>query len=168
MSAIDCAREQDVLDAIASRRWPAHCDEELLAHVATCASCADLVEVAKAFLDAPNLEDDSAEVPSASLVWWRAQLRAREDAARLARWPLRLARLAALASASVLAAVALQALWPPAWHWMAVALAWRPAFDPDAVTAIVTAVVANRAAQLAAIGWLLIAPVAAYVAFARD
>ncbi len=168
MTPIECPREQDVLDAIASRRWPARSDDELRAHVAGCSVCSDLVEVACAFLDARDLDDEAPEVPSASLVWWRAQLRAREEAARLARRPLRAARVAALACASLVAIIAIRAVMPSAWHWIAAVLAWRPAVDPDAAAAVVIAMVTTRAVQFGAIAWAVIGPVAVYVAFARD
>ena len=51
MKIVDCCREQDVLDALTSGRWPDRADEELRAHVAACAICADVVDVAGALLE---------------------------------------------------------------------------------------------------------------------
>lgn len=168
MSAIECPREQDVVDAILSRRWPSRCDDELRTHVHACPGCADLVEVAAAFLEARDLDEERPEVPSASLVWWRAQLRAREEAARLARRPLGAARIAGLACASLLVIVALQAIAPAAWHWLQGALAWRPAVDADAALSALASVLANRAVQLGALASLVLGPAAVYLAVARD
>ena len=168
MTAVECPREQDVLDALTSRRWPARCGDELRAHVGACPVCADLVEVAAALLEARDVADERPDVPPASLVWWRAQLRAREDAARLARRPLRLARVAAVACVSLLAIIALQAIVPVLWGWIPGALSWRPTIDPGAATTAIAAALANRGVQLAGVAWLVLGPVAVYLAFARD
>ncbi len=84
----ECDREDDVLDALAAERWPERCDEDLRTHVNACAVCADLAEVAAALLDDREAAWREARVPPAGVVWWRAQLRAREEAARAAGRPL--------------------------------------------------------------------------------
>ena len=86
--SIECPREADVLDALAAQRWPGRCDEALRAHVAACGICLDLVEVAQALWHDHDAAYEHARVPSSGLVWWRAQLRAREDAARAAGRPI--------------------------------------------------------------------------------
>ena len=85
---IECEREQDVLDALAARRWPARCDTELTAHVAACPVCGDLVEVAGALLDDHDATYGDARLPPSGVVWWRAQLRARDEDARAAARPI--------------------------------------------------------------------------------
>src|ERR671932_499558 len=85
---IECAREQDVLDALAAQRWPARCDDELRDHVAACDICSDLIVAASALLDDQETAYSEARIPPAGLVWWRARLRAREEAARAAARPL--------------------------------------------------------------------------------
>src|SRR3954469_14609104 len=84
----ECDREEDVLDALAARRWPERATDDLRAHVTACAVCADLAEVATAALDDRQQLWSDARVPPAGVVWWRAQLRAREDAARAAGRPV--------------------------------------------------------------------------------
>ena len=86
----ECPREQDVLEAVAFGRWPAasRSDTALHAHVAACAICADLLEVARALHGDRESACREAPVPSAGLVWWRATMRARADAARTAAQPI--------------------------------------------------------------------------------
>ena len=88
MSRIECAREQEVLDAITSGRWPDKLGGELSVHIADCAVCADLGLVAETF----NADYQSAlkhvHIPSAGLVWWRAEIRARQDAVRAVNRPI--------------------------------------------------------------------------------
>jgi hypothetical protein len=84
----ECPREQDVLDALASQRWPNKCAGDLQGHLSECAVCGDLASVAAALLEDRETAWVDARVPPAGVVWWHAQLRAREDAARAAGRPV--------------------------------------------------------------------------------
>ena len=46
MTVPECPREQDVINAIVTGRWPHQCDETLTAHAAECRVCKELVDVA--------------------------------------------------------------------------------------------------------------------------
>jgi len=84
---IECAREAEVMDAVAFGRWPEHMDEGLTTHAATCTVCGDLVEVVRALHDDRDAACREAPVPAAGMVWWRATIRARAEAARTATQP---------------------------------------------------------------------------------
>src|SRR5688572_3789810 len=84
----ECQFESDVIDALASRRWPARAGDELLAHVDSCASCRDLAAVASALMNEGETAYEVSRVPSSASVWHRAQMRAREEAARVATRPI--------------------------------------------------------------------------------
>lgn len=113
----ECAREQDVLDAIATNRWPGRVDEELRRHVADCAICADLVEVVRPLLDEGEHASEDVRVPSAYVVWWRAQIRARNEAARAAAWPLTIAHGAAIATVVAVAVGLVMTGWSQLDRW---------------------------------------------------
>ena len=176
MMPIECPREQDVLDALASRRWPDRAEDELRTHVAACGVCADLVTVAGALVDVPDAMQVPQELPPASLVWWRAQLRAREEAARAAVRPIRVAQLVAAICVAVLVVGAIAALATPAipvFFRAASAVvigaaAALPSVATEAASDFALATLANRGIQLALAAWLVLAPVAAYLAFSRD
>ena len=69
-------------------------------HVRECASCADVVDVTSALLaDAVSARAESAP-PSSAIVWWRAQMRARQEAARAAERPLTVVHALAIACAA--------------------------------------------------------------------
>ena len=109
-SDLSCPCERDVLDLVAIGQWPSRADETLRAHVAACATCAEVASVAAVVRDWANETDaadaeHSVKVPDASVVWYRAQVRAREDAARRASRPLLVAQLFAVAT------VALAVFW---------------------------------------------------------
>jgi hypothetical protein len=62
--------------------------EDLQHHVAGCDICNDLGVVAQALRDDHQLAIENVRVPSASLVWWRAEIRARQQAVRVASRPI--------------------------------------------------------------------------------
>jgi hypothetical protein len=152
---MECPRERDVLDLVAIGRWPDRADHELVAHVARCASCADLAAVAVAVAD---LRDEEARprVPDAALVWHRAQIRARADAARLAARPLLLAQAAGLAALVVLLTI----WWAGLSGWLgetmhtAGSLVATAAQVPAAVQGMIDRVRQTASADAAAWRWL--------------
>lgn len=97
MSRVECIREQEVLDAITAGRWPEKLSEDLAGHVADCAICADLGIVAESFSADYQTALKNVRVPSAGLVWWRSELRARQDAVRTVERPIRWAQYIAVA-----------------------------------------------------------------------
>ena len=172
---IDCEREQDVLDAVAAGRWPvrpgARVDAELREHIACCPVCGDLAAV----LAAVAVERESAwaesAVPPATVVWWRAQIRAREEASRLAVRPIVIVQGLAV---SVLIAAAL-ALIPLAWPLIERAAAsaqdisaWT-APRAEAVSTAFTLVTGTAAPVLpVAVASVLLAPVLLYYALTGE
>ncbi len=130
-----CPRETDVLELIAIGQWPARADAELRAHVAACAACADLAAVAVAVVDVRDSGAAHVRVPDASLVWFRAPLRAREEAARRAARPIWIAQAAALAVATI--ALVLWSGGLTDWFTTGVSSLWSTTvglFARDAVT----------------------------------
>lgn len=120
---IDCPREEELVEAIASRRWRDRADADLAAHTRTCAICRDVAAVAGALHDEGDAAWREARVPSAAHVWWRAQVRARQEAAAAAARPIAVAQGVAAASAAGLAAAAIAfglaaSSWP---EWLTMA-----------------------------------------------
>jgi hypothetical protein len=92
---MSCSHERDVLDLVAIDQWPSRADAALRAHVAECGTCAEVAAVAAAVRDWAD-DPIPVKVPDASVVWYRAQVRAREEAARHASRPVLAAQLVAL------------------------------------------------------------------------
>ena len=120
MNATECRREQDVLDAVAAGRWPDRCHEELRAHVAGCAICADVVVVAQSFQDDHDVAWRTAQVPPSGRVWWRAEMRARQEAACKATQPITFVQGVAGACAAGIAAALIGIVWPAVWESLGV------------------------------------------------
>jgi hypothetical protein len=163
---LQCQFEQELLDTVATRRWPERADAQLREHVAQCALCADVAEIAGAFLEDRECARAEAVVPSSSAVWWRAQIRAREEAARMAARPL----LAVQALATVVVAVVAIALAPAASAWIRGSLAAFGAADfwalpRDLSLSWIVGAAAYTTLPLLAVGiWVVLAPVVVYLA----
>jgi hypothetical protein len=112
--AIECPREQDVLDAVAAGRWPRRADADLRQHVDGCGICQDVAAVFAVIAEDRDAAEAELVVPHSSIVWWRAQIRAREEAAATAARPIAVVQIAAvvclIAAAVALAPVALTTL----------------------------------------------------------
>ena len=165
----ECHREEDVLDAISAGRWPERCDEDLRTHVSCCGVCADLAEVAAALMDDRDAAWREARVPPAGVVWWRAQLRAREEAARAAGRPVAFIQGVA-ASVALWIIVALFRAMPLSYlaEWRAWGSGLLPALpfsmaDVGRVSAAIPLVV-----FLVVGAWLLLTPLAIYFAVADE
>lgn len=92
---MNCPCERDVLDLVAIGQWPARADATLRAHAAECATCAEVAAVAAAVREWAD-EPQPVKVPDAAVVWYRAQVRAKEEAARRASRPVFAAQMVAL------------------------------------------------------------------------
>jgi len=137
-----CQREDELLDAL-GRGFVA---AELEAHAAECPACGDLRTVAGALLDDRAEAIPAAPVPSAGTMWWRIQVRRRQEAAARARRSLLVGQ-----AASLVVALGLLVFF----------------FGADLVTGLrhLTATLRlNTPVLLALAAWLLAAPVAGWVA----
>jgi hypothetical protein len=99
MKPIECQYEEEVLTAVSTRRWPKRVDEDLRQHVASCTICQDIVTVTLAFEEELESAPAGPALPESGLVWWRSQLRARQEAQRTAVRPITVAQAVAFAAA---------------------------------------------------------------------
>jgi hypothetical protein len=165
MTPHECPRELDVIDAITAERWPHRVDDELRRHVASCAICADVASVAAALHGDHELAlSEARQMPSAHVVWFRAQARARAEASRQAARPIAIMQALGLAGAtgviSLLIGVVAYWVWQRA-DWLAA----LPSFQPIGMDVMGFAV---RGVLLAIGLWLILAPVAVYLVASDD
>lgn len=95
---ITCPRENELWDAIAAGRWPATAPLDLRVHVESCAPCREFAEVATAVQADAARSRLRAAPPSSAIVWWRAQMRARQEAARAVDRPITIAQALAISA----------------------------------------------------------------------
>lgn len=106
-----CEQEGAVLEAVESGRWPQACDAELRAHVGRCSICADVLLVAQTLQHEKKRAQSEVALPAAGLVWWKAQMRAKREAAVRAAEPIMMVEKAA----GIFGIVSLLAL--AVWRW---------------------------------------------------
>jgi hypothetical protein len=157
---IECPRESDVLDALASQRWPDRVDRELADHVASCDVCKDVLVVAAAMREDRDAAWQEASLPSSGQVWWRAEMRARQEAIREASRPITVAYGVAALAALVVIVAASWFAWP-AVHELASSVASIKASESVSSPLTVPLLVA-----LGAI--LVVAPVALYLVLSDE
>ena len=80
MTLSGCPREREVLDLLARGHWPQACSTDLRAHVDDCRSCAEQILLTEAFQHARAEASSAANLTSPAVLWWRAQLRRRNEA----------------------------------------------------------------------------------------
>jgi hypothetical protein len=97
MKVPQCEKEQALTETLQRGQWPEACDPALHMHVENCAVCSEVVQVAQALREEHTSLCADMKLPDAGLVWWKAQLRARREAAELATRPIALAERFALA-----------------------------------------------------------------------
>ena len=170
MARTSCEREADTIRASWGVVGPAGFDAGTAAHLAECHHCAEIAELARAFRDERDAACLEACPPAAGIVWWRAQLRARNEAAVRAGRPIAVIHAIALGTtAAAVAAVAgmiatgfdgfLSAVGTGA---ASVWVVLRGAAIGHAVTLLPAGVLLIVAASL------LLAPVALYFAVSED
>jgi hypothetical protein len=161
----DCPHEVDVLDAVAAQRWPDRVDADLREHVVECSCCAELGQIAAAFLaDRDTAWSDARALPSADVIWFRAQARARADAAREAARPIAIMQALgfACAAAVISALIGVVAVW--VWSRADSLFTFR-GLELIPLDAMGFAI---RGTLLAIGLWLVLAPVAVYLVASDD
>ena len=146
MNPNPCEFEDELLDAMGRGFVGA----ELESHIETCVSCSELRLVAGALLDERVQAMMEAPVPSAGTMWWRMQMRHRQEIQVTARRSLLFGQFATLAFALVLVFSLLGG---------DVAVSIR-----EAVVSAAASFHLSTPLLLAVGSWLLLAPIAGYVA----
>jgi predicted anti-sigma-YlaC factor YlaD len=142
MNVHPCPREDELVDAIGRGFIGA----ELTAHVEDCLSCRELRTVACAVVHERAQAITEAAVPSAGTMWWRMQMRQRQEAQATARRSLLIGQAVTLASAAALIGSLFGAEF---------ALGIRE---------LIASIRISTPLLLALATWLLLAPIAGYVA----
>jgi hypothetical protein len=126
-----CSHLPELRQSLAAGHWPHAAAPELRAHAETCARCAQEVLLTTHFQQDRAATIAAAQPGTASLLWWRAQLRRRNAALTRAGRPIAAAQIFALA----VAMLAIVALIATHWH----GLLARVLSAPDAAATIAAA-----------------------------
>jgi hypothetical protein len=159
----ECPLESEVLEAAVVGR----ADRALAGHLDACPSCREAAIVAAALRGERDLAWEEAALPTSHVVWLRAQLQARNEATRFASRPI--AVVQALGVACAIGAIA--AIVGTSFWWLRSWVAWlgdAAALVASAPTTLEMATLASRGILLAVGVWLVLAPVAVYLAATED
>lgn len=126
MALFQCDKENQVIEAVRSGLHPGEWDEALRTHLAACAVCRDTALVAEFLRQQSDFAGAEARLPDPGLVWWKAHLLARREAAERAVRPIAVAeKLAGAGTAAVaLTGIVLN------WRYVAGVLRWVAGFLP--------------------------------------
>lgn len=97
MNLFPCSSEKELQASLRQGRWPHACDPDLRAHAASCRDCQELALVTQTLQKAKSNLDQLARLHlarvggSPGLLWWRGQLRRRNEAIQSVTEPLALA-----------------------------------------------------------------------------
>ncbi len=169
MKPMECEFESEALAAALQSRWPDRVDAGLREHVATCAICSDVIAIAGAIDDARMETRALAAIPDSGQVWWRAQLRARREAAAMAGRPITAVQVITLACAMGLLGACFGAM--SAWFQSALGSITSSiaGFRLQAALLSAAALVSGHGLfVIALVAMLLLAPVAVCFAVLRD
>lgn len=108
-----CARTDELLRAEASGRLP----DELAAHAAACATCADALLVGRLLSEDAEIAFSQAEVPAAAVAWWRASLAERRYEERRALRPIAVWEWVSALAVAVLTLVMLPGIKAAVLDW---------------------------------------------------
>ncbi len=165
----ECTRSSDVAAAASAGELSSAADSELRRHLAECEACRDLALVVTALRGERDRVRREAPAPSAGLVWWRAELRERQEAERRAAAPVTLIHAAAFIAVLAVAIVSISTLV----HWVGPAsltdwLPTLPTWSEASASLADLSPILRWALALGATAWLILGPVALYLTLRRD
>ena len=170
MSRHECAREQEVVNAVLSGAWPEGAGPALTAHASACAICGEVATVATLLREDNERARRIVQVPAAGQVWWRAAVRARLDGAQAATQPMTWLHSITAACMLGVALAAVSLAWPSiragaAW----VKTQWLDTTPAGDVPGLVTmALGQSLILGLVAAICLVVAPVVLYFALSDE
>jgi hypothetical protein len=123
-----CPHEAEVQAILRRGHWPEACDPDFRQHLETCDRCGDQLLVLHAFHTARAQAMQTARLDHPNLVWWRAQLRRRNDALQRVGRPITTAQIFALCISIFAAAALLLSQMRKGLTWSS----WLP--DPSSVS----------------------------------
>jgi hypothetical protein len=112
-----CPHETQLQSIVRSGHWPDACEPELRNHVKVCNRCASQLLVLHAFQRARTEAVHTAPTGHPNLLWWRAQLRRRNEALQRVGRPITTAQIFAFSISAFAAIALLMSQMRKGWNW---------------------------------------------------
>ena len=126
-----CPHEAEVQAILRQGHWPEACDRELRQHIQTCRNCSEQLLVLHTFHAARAHAMQAAPIDHPNLLWWRAQLRRRNEALQRVGRPITTAQIFALCISILAAAALLRSQLAAGFNWSS----WLPQSLPQSSSA---------------------------------
>ena len=165
-----CPHEAEAQAVLRRGHWPDACEAELRKHVETCDRCASQLLVLQAFQKTRAEALHVARLGHPSLLWWRAQLRRRNDALERVSKPITTAQVFALCICILTAAALLGSQMRKGVNWSSL-LPATPAFSRFDALSFLASVKAEYGLLLLLTGFgtvVLLSAVVVYLASDRS
>jgi len=122
-----CPHEAEVKALLNSGHWPHAVPAELRAHAAVCTACGNQVLITLAFRTDRSTVSNAVQLPPPGVLWWRAQLRRRNEAVDRIGRPILGAHIFAIAITLLVAGAVVLSQARQGLHWLT-ELAQAPTF----------------------------------------
>ena len=122
-----CPHDAEIKTLLNSGHWPHGSPAELRAHAAVCTTCGNQVLITQALREARTLAANSAQLPPPGILWWRAQLRRRNEAVERIGRPILGAHIFAIVIALLIAGAVVLSQARQGLRWLT-ELAQAPTF----------------------------------------
>ncbi len=167
MNRSHCEREQEVVRAVRSGRWPGAADEALRRHALSCPVCAEVALVAE-FLRREEALESSVALPDPGLLWWKAEILAQREARERAAQPIAVAERAAAACGIIVLLAALFWEWPRLHAWaLQLNVSWRLRDAMEAIAGLASGP-SNTVFVMSAAACLALAAFVLYIVWAEE
>jgi hypothetical protein len=97
MKPFECGKEKLIIAAVRTGLW----DADLRQHRASCPACSEAAIAARLLNEMRSCDEAEARIPDAGLMWWKAQLLEKREAAERATQPINFAERFAYAWAAI-------------------------------------------------------------------
>jgi hypothetical protein len=118
MNLRPCSREAELSAVLRAGQWPDACDPALRNHVEGCDACSEYLVVKTAFMESRAAAIQRPRLQSTGILWWRAQLRRRDEALKQLNQPVSIAGTVALLSTLAVAIGFAVMQWRLCWDWL--------------------------------------------------
>ncbi len=119
MKFASCPMENEVVAAVRSGQWPSACEPALRKHVQECKSCSQAASLFTTFAEMRTVASENAPTGAPGLLFWKAQIRRRNQALEHMTRPILAAEIVGFAvTLFVLAAIGWKWIYAPGSDWL--------------------------------------------------
>jgi len=128
-----CSREKELASLLKLGHWPMAASAEMQSHLQTCRACANMLSITEAMRGVKHEAMRHVQLPPPGLLWWRAQLRRRDEAVKRIAKPILGAQIFALGINAIVVLGVLLSQAKHGLHWLTWFSADEHNLSPDSL-----------------------------------